>query len=476
MKHLKVLFLLSIISLAYINAKGQTYVGNVVGFNLVSANKVTVALNTTTTTVKFEVVCSRVSDGVTPGTTTVVWKPFKMNFKLVVQNTNGSREVLPDVYTMTDGDFTRENPGINNKQFTAVISNNKLPNNGYIYIQFNIPSVNNGVTYQGYSVYESNRYPIVVASPVVPDPSPATLAKIASMGFNTSGIKTFSTYYVVENDIRLSKNALAQTSNTNYTVGNTYSHNVNILIDESVWGNGRWYNDLLEALRVWNSGPNSDIKLNLIYDYFKYTVSPRIDISIKGSSSITTATETQFPDGFGGPGALITVNSNFTSPTNDNVLNMVHAIGHSLGLKHTPSTATGYQNSVMKPGNATVSVWSVLLENYGLPSTYDVSNISTNYPGNAGSIINAYINGPGSFNASASVTYRMSYISSEAGINYHWKVIGINGTTYLYEPSENNAALYDFGLPNAGTYQLQCTISGGKYTTPVTSTKNITVL
>jgi len=31
------------------------------------------------------------------------------------------------------------------------------------------------------------------------------------------------------------------------------------------------------------------------------------------------------------------------------------------------------------------------------------------------------------------------------------------------------------GFPASGNYQLQCTISGGKYTTPVTAVKNIIV-
>jgi hypothetical protein len=468
MKYLKFLFLLAVISSSYLTVKGQGYVGNPAGFFLVpSASKVTVVSTTTTTTIKFEVDCTRVYNG----PTSADWKPFKMNFKLGT-DLGGSQELLPTVYTMTSADFD-ERVGSGSKEFTAVISNDKLRNNSYLIIAYNIPNVNNGgVLDVNYTVYTSYRYPITV---VTPDPSAATLAKITAMGFNTSGIKTYSTYYVVENDIRLSKNALAQTTNTNYTVSNTNGQNVNILIDETIWGNGIWYNDLLEALKVWNTA-NSNIKLNLIYDYFKYAVQPRVDIIMKGTTSITTSTETQYPDGYGSAGALIAVNSNLSSPTGDNVLNLVHSIGHALGLKHTPSAAAGYQNSVMKPGNATVGVWSFLTDNYGLPSTYDVSNIGTKYPVNSSSTITSYINGPETFNSTASVTYRSSYISSEAGINYHWRVVGIKGTNYTAELNDNNVALYDFGLPSAGNYQLQCTISGGKYSTPATTTKDITVI
>lgn len=395
-----------------------------------------------------------------------------MNVKLAIEN----GDAISSVFTIADADFTA-GQGTVEKAFTADIVNSKLPNGKYITLQYNVP-INGATTY---TTYGQKKYIINNSGTPTDGGTPSTTgtpeirAKIASMGFGLADIKRYSSYYRLEGDVRLDINSLEQPNITNYTVNNTYNHNINISIDESVWGT-TWYNDLLEAVRVWNSGVNNDIKINVILDKFNYGVAPRVDIFIKASSSLTTATESEYPRGDGKPGSLIVIRSNFNSPTGDNILNLVHAIGHSLGLIHTPATAQGYQNSVMKRGDATVSAWSFLIENYGLPSTYDINNIGTKYPVNSGSTIQAYINGPDTFNATASVTYRMSYISSEAGINYHWKVIGVAGTNYTSESYENNAALFDFGLPQAGKYQLQCTISGGKYTTPVTSTKNITVL
>jgi hypothetical protein len=205
------------------------------------------------------------------GPTSADWKPFKMNFKLCTEYA-GQRELLPEVYTITSTDFD-ERVGSTGKQFTAVISNSKLRDNAYLRIAYNIPSVVNGVTYQAYTVYEAYRYLISV---VTPDPSAATLAKIASMGFNTTGIKTFSTYYLVENDIRLNKNGLSQ---TNYTVNNDYSHNINIALDWALVD--KWYSTVFDAIRIWNSN-NSDIKLNLVIaNNPNYAAPPRIDISIK---------------------------------------------------------------------------------------------------------------------------------------------------------------------------------------------------
>jgi hypothetical protein len=463
MKHVRI-FALAALMLSTLTLKAQTYDGSLKAFDLPTSagNKVTVVSTTTTTTIKFLVTCFRYSN-------TSGFVDFKMNFKLATELASGGRNLIDaPVFTMTSADF-ESGKANGSMEFTATVSNSKLPIGGYLRIAYNIPS--NG--FQSYTVWDNTRY--AIAAPTTPDPSAATLAKISSIGFSTSGLKVFSTYYLVENDVRLGKNGLAQTNNTNYAVDNTNGQNVNILIDETIWGNGIWYNDLLEALKVWNTA-NSNIKLNLIYDYFKYAVQPRVDIIMKGTTSITTSTETQYPDGYGSAGALIAVNSNLSSPTGDNVLNLVHSIGHALGLKHTPSAAAGYQNSVMKPGNATVGVWSFLTDNYGLPSTYDVSNIGTKYPVNSSSTITSYINGPETFNSTASVTYRSSYISSEAGINYHWRVVGIKGTNYTAELNDNNVALYDFGLPSAGNYQLQCTISGGKYSTPATTTKDITVI
>jgi len=118
----------------------------------------------------------------------------------------------------------------------------------------------------------------------------------------------------------------------------------------------------------------------------------------------------------------------------------------------------------MRPGNTT-----------GLPSAYDASNIATMYPVNTNSVVKPYIVGPDTFNANVFVAYNISYLSSEVGISYHWKVIGTNGTNYTFDLPFSDFGLYDLNLPK-GNYQLQCTISGGKYSTPATTTKDIIVL
>jgi hypothetical protein len=158
-------------------------------------------------------------------------------------------------------------------------------------------------------------------------------------------------------------------------------------------------------------------------------------------------------------------------------LDIVHAIGHTLGLKHTPAAAEGLQNSVMRTGDVnTIDLPNHISGSYIFPSLYDVNKVSTLYAVNRNSAIVPYIIGPDTFGANTFVAYNVSYISSEANVNYTWKVLGVNGTNYTLEfPPSSEFGLYDFTLLK-GNYQIRCTVSGGKYITPVTVTKNLIVL
>jgi hypothetical protein len=445
MKHIKILIILIIVSFSSFKGYSQEYYGNVTGFSVTSATPVTVYQNTTSTTIKFSVTVQRTFAGITPGGESI-FRPCKMNIKLVIEN----GETLSSVFTITDADF-KAGQATTDKEFTADIVNTKLPNGKYITLQYNVPIY--GAT--TYSTYGSKKYIInnTTGGGTTNPPVDPNIAKIAAMGFNTNGLKTYATYYVVENDIRISKSALAQ-NGTNYIINNNYDHNINILIDSQLVD--RWYGKVSDAIRVWNSTANSNIKVNLLTNNATYAVSPRIDVSIIRNGGLSaSATEAQFPDGNGTPGTLIAVNQ--TSPGN-----LVHAIGHILGLKHTPTNAPDYQNSVMKLASAVE-----------LLSVYDVDKIATMYPVNNNSIVKPYIVGRQTLsNNFEQNSWFVSYLSNEPGINYHWKVIKPDGTIYYDSPS-NESSLSELGGMSKGTYQLQCTISGGKYLTPVTLTKDI---
>lgn len=346
---------------------------------------------------------------------------------------------------------------------------------------------------------------------------PSIISKIKELGFQTDGIREFGEYYVVEDDIMISKKSLSPTkspgklmsaggkiaqANTDNLINNTNSHNINISIDESIWGNHVWYSGVLEAITAWNSTPGSNVKLNLIVSDYQYNPAPRIDIIIKGDGGFlasNVAAQAEFPSADGKPGSLILVNSDFRDPNTNYFItqgqgawNVIHEIGHCLGLRHTnwylrgelagpnganqiantPSHTVGDANSVMNGGTA-LSYYSSYP---ALPSNYDAIAINTLYPLSTNSLIVPYIGGKNLIYINGQSTYHMSYGSAESGIYYRWKVIGINGTNYNYEYTDDtDAILNEIGFASPGTYELQCTISGGKYTTPVTATKQITV-
>ncbi|TDQ07450.1 zinc metalloprotease [Pedobacter metabolipauper] len=331
----------------------------------------------------------------------------------------------------------------------------------------------------------------------------ATLSKIETLGYSTKEIKDLGAYYLVENDILLSKETLAKSkgieklmgldqgisqAQTPYLISGSYQ-NVTISIDQSIWGNSTWYSAVVQAVVIWNSTANSNIKLNLFIK--DYDPSLLADIEIRGDNGafdIYTAAGALPPTYDGKPGNLILVNTDFRDPNTNYFIdnsqttwNMIHEIGHTLGLRHTnwdemdegyaaqiPNTPNTDAYSVMNGGTA-ISSYSSSYP--ALPSVYDAAAITTLYPINTSSTVVPMISGPSTF--SGERTFHMSYKSLEAGLSYHWEVTGISGTTYYYgyTGSEN---IFELSL-SPGSYQIKCSVYGGKYSTTGIATKNVTV-
>lgn len=352
------------------------------------------------------------------------------------------------------------------KEITVTIDNSKLTAGDKIYLVFENHPSNVPSSLWSKEAYLSINYgydlPGAVTPPQPEEIDPNHLAKIQAMGFSTNGIKNFSSvHYLVEGDILINKGALNVT-NPVYTLNNDKEHNVNIWVRSAVDVNSTWNDAILLAIGAWNANPTSDIKLHLVRQYGTLDTQPPYDILIdsdRGFLSSSQAEAVEYPVGNGKTGGFIMANLdyNFTSTTQA-TNNMIHAIGHCLSLKHKADVS-----SIMVNNN---------LSNYSqaFPSSVDAPIISSIYPLNPNSVVTPYISGISNLLHGWEQSYDMSYYVP--GVTYSWGATGGSGAAPDFSWATQVRLPEVFFDP--GNYQLQCTVSGGKYTTPVTAVKNIT--
>lgn len=326
------------------------------------------------------------------------------------------------------------------------------------------------------------------------------LSFFKQIGFDPDSIKEIGEFYLIENDMMVSKERLkqavtlhknkskdGQTSQyrTFNLVTNYSDYNINVYVEQSIWTVSNWYGGLVTAILSWNSIPGSNVKLHLISD--SYNASERADIIVRadgGSLAYNEAARAEFPVSSGRPGGIILVNTDIKDPStnyffnmNQTAWNMIHEIGHCLGLRHTnwyfrnegslpdgalhiPGTAAteGDPFSVMNGGTALNSCTGNCF------SAFDVTAITSLYPVNTNSTLLPIIRGLTNFYP-GQTNFSVSYYSNEPNINYYWEVIGINGTNH-YDNSFDHTAGIELSLP-PGNFKIKCTISGGKFGTSV---------
>jgi hypothetical protein len=168
----------------------------------------------------------------------------------------------------------------------------------------------------------------------------------------------------------------------------------------------------------------------------------------------------EYANGDGKAGGLILVNSDYGYSSPTQLVNiMIHALGHSLGVKHSGNT-----NSIMVNNN---------LAGYtnAFPSSVDEPIISTLYPLNMHSTVTPYISGTANLpHYSWTQDYEMSYVV--LGITYKWT----SNTPHWFLPYEvtSQTRLPEMNF-STGAHELKCTTSHSKYVTPIIATKNIVV-
>lgn len=308
---------------------------------------------------------------------------------------------------------------------------------------------------------------------------PSDLAKIQQMGFNTLGITADSEQYIVEDDIALLRTYVHVYPANNQKITNS---NINILVDQSIWtSRSVWYSSVKEAIKVWNTNPNSNIKLHFFQS--AYDNPARVDIYIRpdnGQLPANVAARSRFPSGDGKAGNMILVNTDFdgrsSSPFGNltpeqATWNMLHQIGHCLGLKHTSETLTDPSSLMTRSSFYNEYNRSNRGLIYALPSVNDENVINTQYPLDKNSSLEPAISG-------GSDWYYASYISKENGVNYRWEMVGMDDVSDYFDfgklPDTNDPAFDSSYLGKHGTFKLRCTISGGKYVNPKTAMRIVT--
>jgi Dual-action HEIGH metallo-peptidase/Bacterial tandem repeat domain 1 len=207
------------------------------------------------------------------------------------------------------------------------------------------------------------------------------LQDIKAMGFAGSSIVDMGEYFLVEGDIAFAKDehdpgkqkAHTEQASTHKQVKFSKQPNITVRVDASIpaFGTDNWRNEIATAINDWNNVTNCRIRFTL-------TTASKADITfLSDGNSLPdkTVASASFPSG-GAPGSKIRINLDFNKNQNlsspQKRYNMVHELGHCIGLRHTnwvargetvgsfganqiPNTPTTDGNSVMNGGTAQFS-------------------------------------------------------------------------------------------------------------------------
>lgn len=206
--------------------------------------------------------------------------------------------------------------------------------------------------------------------------SNTVIAKLMAMGYNRDIIKEFDDFFLVGYDLMFSKNIddypsvsnnFTKQANNNNQILDLTKTNISVYIDSSIpnTGSGNWRPAISSAINDWNV-------ISGVSVYFHLTTNSNADITIKsdgGSLSDSYVAVANLPDTSGRPGSQIlinidvTINNNSLSPSVKRY-NMVHELGHTIGLRHTNWQALGEPSANTIPGT-TVDSNSVMNGNTG---------------------------------------------------------------------------------------------------------------
>jgi hypothetical protein len=174
------------------------------------------------------------------------------------------------------------------------------------------------------------------------------IVHLLEKGIKIENIKEFKDFYLVENDILVSKGKSLLTSkpsSTNQAYINTlvYMNKVNsmtVKIDSSIPTSGNWVQAITNAVNDWNNIP--DCRIN-----FVLTTSSTADIYVLADLTLSEEKPLagQLPWFSGKPGQVLKINVNAQSVLNLSVAQksraVAHEFGHIIGFMHSDGIVTG---------------------------------------------------------------------------------------------------------------------------------------
>ncbi len=154
-------------------------------------------------------------------------------------------------------------------------------------------------------------------------------------------IEEFDDYFVIEECIRIQKDNLRskplnKTSQRRFNsiVAQNKVSNISVRIDGSMPTSGvdNWRPEIAQAIGQWNKIAGSEIHLRLV-------TTGEADIVISAENMFDNYLGLADPPVNGKPGPRIWINLNYhsnkTLPSSQKLQNMVHELGHCLGIRHT---------------------------------------------------------------------------------------------------------------------------------------------
>jgi hypothetical protein len=184
------------------------------------------------------------------------------------------------------------------------------------------------------------------------DPDNGLVKRLVSLGFDQRDIEDRGSYYVVEGDIEVSKEALRSTATTaipspryQWRTPSVVASPSAITVDlRGLSAYPAWASAVRQAMAYWSAVGGQSVRFTEVTTTAQITFSP---YSSPCSGSTCTLAISSFPTnfgaGYGNPGPTVRVNVGFNwgngsggQPTDASKLfNMVHELGHNLGFRHS---------------------------------------------------------------------------------------------------------------------------------------------